>query len=449
MPDFTPLFVFLAEYYLGKGLDHITDQISQVSRGRITGEELHAVQLYQALDDALRKTCDYFSWEYDRDAIKRTLSSYGVSWADFSERHILEKILENAVGPETLERDKERYFNKWEQTFQHELTSHEELFHYLQMRSAKTGTGAGGTNPGLLRGRYSIIEQIGSGGYSRVYRAYDQNLNRYVAVKVFWQSVQQTLFEDKNGAVNENLVLNGTKSPGLPYIQDVFLLEDGKAAMVMDLIEGETLLEYVEGRGPFENEILLSAFRQICVYVRMLHEELRVIHGDLKPNNIMIDKDHNVFVIDFNLSRKKNRSGILAQPLGRTDGYSPPEFYTEEEWGAIIDWDITTVALPISREFLSSRNRMPQTEGAKRGPDAGSTSSTIVSVQSDIYSLGATLFFMMTGRHPWPPESVKGTLEKGKYNPLLSQIVVKCMRRDPKDRYKTAEEIIELIGGTP
>ncbi|GAB2683106.1 serine/threonine-protein kinase [Saccharopolyspora gloriosae] len=185
--------------------------------------------------------------------------------------------------------------------------------------------------PPLLAGRYRLGRRLGRGGMSEVYRAVDTRLQRPVAVKVFRSNADESSrrrFED------EARLLARLSHPGLVTVHD-FGAEsgDGEPFLVMQLVEGRTLTNVIES-GTVEPEDVLELGRRIAVVLAYVHEN-GIVHRDVKPSNVLITDDEQVFLADFGISR-------LADAVGRmTDSgiimgsahYMAPEQVRDEEIG--------------------------------------------------------------------------------------------------------------------
>jgi tetratricopeptide (TPR) repeat protein/tRNA A-37 threonylcarbamoyl transferase component Bud32 len=247
----------------------------------------------------------------------------------------------------------------------------------------------------VLQVRYQIIEQLGAGGMSTVYKARDLRLRRHIAVKENLRS-DPALFE------NEALLLAELHHPNLPAVYDHFVEPDGRQYLVMAFIGGQDL-EAHRVHGPLPEAEVLRWFEQVLSAVEYLHEH-GVIHRDIKPGNIKLTPQGRIVLVDFGIA-KRHQAGVPtmigAQGAG-TQGCAPPEQY-------------------------------------RGGTDQ----------RSDIYSLGATLYALLTGS--WPPDALD--LETGRVrlsqprrrNPALQgsteAVILKAMQLEPNSRYQTVSQM--------
>ena len=227
-----------------------------------------------------------------------------------------------------------------------------------QTLSSSSPTGLLGEQP-LLKQRYRLLAQIGSGGFGAVYQAEDTVLgDRKVAVKEMNQRglTPEEAQEATNAFRNEALLLAGLAHPNLPHIYDQFE-EGGRWYLVMDFIEGETLEARLArmpgGRLPVQEVLKLGV--QLCTVLDYLHtQQPPIIFRDLKPANIMITQSGDLFLIDFGIARHFKPGQTKDTVAFGSAGYAAPEQYGKAQ----------------------------------------------TTTQSDIYSLGATLHHLMSGHDP-------------------------------------------------
>ena len=184
----------------------------------------------------------------------------------------------------------------------------------------------------LLHGRYYIVSQVGKGGFGAVYKAEDSLLgNRLVAVKEMSQRglSPQEVVTATDAFKREALLLASLSHPGLPHIYDQFF-EDGHWYLVMDFIEGETFDEYLHKamtRRLLVEEVLDIGIK-LCTVLDYLHtRQPPIIFRDLKPANIMLTPDGQIYLIDFGIARHF-KPGLTRDTMALgSPGYAPPEQY--------------------------------------------------------------------------------------------------------------------------
>lgn len=255
----------------------------------------------------------------------------------------------------------------------------------------------------VLQNRYEIMNVIGRGGMSTVYLARDLSTNNTLAVK----DVERT-GKDKNQMVEQSLSAEGRmlmqlSNPHLPQIHEI-IENETNFMFVMDYIKGESLDKVVTREGAQTMEKVLDWGMQICDVFHYLHSQpTPIIYRDMKPANLMLQPDGQLKMIDFGTARTQ-KVGVAMQAdtvcIG-TAGFAAPE-----QFGGI----------------------------------GQSTART------DIFCLGATLYNLITGHSPcdWPA----GILPLSHWNPALAdspldEIIAKCTRNDPDERYQTALELRE------
>ncbi len=252
----------------------------------------------------------------------------------------------------------------------------------------------------LLNGRYRIIDILGQGGMGSVYRALDENLGIEVAIK-------ENLFTTDEYSRQfrlEAVILASLRHQHLPRVTDHFVMGDEGQYLTMDYIEGEDLRQRMERLGtiPEEDAILIGA--AVCDALAYLHtRKPPVLHRDIKPGNIKITPEGEVFLVDFGLAKLVHGSQTTTTGArAMTPGYSPPEQYGT----------------------------------ARTDP------------RSDIYSLGATLYAALTGVIPEDGlgrvmDNVQLTSIR-KHNAHISRrlasAIEKAMEAYPDDRFQVADE---------
>lgn len=251
----------------------------------------------------------------------------------------------------------------------------------------------------LIDGKYEILSLIGEGGMSRVWLARDHRLNKLWAVK----EIGRTARDANNAVVVQSLITEANlmkrlDHPSLPRIVDI--IEDGKTIyVVMDYVEGESLKKVMRDAGhPMDEADVISWGIQLCDVLEYLHTRTPpVIYRDMKPGNIMLREDGTVKLIDFGIAREYKEGRTSDTQILGTRGYAAPEQF--------------------------SLNM--QTDA-----------------RTDIYSLGVTLYTLVTGRSPSDDPVLRPIRE---INPRLSEgleyIILKATRQDPAERYQSCAEM--------
>lgn len=281
-------------------------------------------------------------------------------------------------------------------------------------------------------GKYELKERIGTGGSSTVYLAWDRHLERYVAVKEEKRAGDAEKANDtqamknadilKNTGIlkNEMEMLKALKHPMLPEVYDYF--QETKRYLVMEYIHGDSLHNFIEREGAVREEQACKWALQLSSLFSYLHgQKPPVIYRDLKPDNIIVCPDGNLRVVDFGTALRQSYDKRNAENLAGTAGYAAPEqLYGKtgkEEWGH------------------QNGNERRDTFGTGFGIGADE--------RSDIYTLGATLYHMLTGHDPArPPYGIRPVRSmKPELTADMERIVGKCTEEAPEKRYQTVEAL--------
>lgn len=257
----------------------------------------------------------------------------------------------------------------------------------------------------IIGDRYEILEKVGSGGMADVFRAKCHRLNRYVAIKILKQDYSEdTKFVTKFRG--EAQAIAGISHPNIVGIYDVGE-ENGMYYIVMELVDGITLKKYIEEKGKLSVREAVGIALQIANGLEAAHSN-HIIHRDIKPQNILIARDGTAKVTDFGIAKAASSNTITANAMGSVHYISP-----EQARGGYSD------------------------------------------EKSDIYSLGVTMYEMLSGTLPFNGESavaialahiqeeavplaaLDATIPKG-----ISNIVNKCMQKKTELRYSCVADLI-------
>lgn len=256
----------------------------------------------------------------------------------------------------------------------------------------------------MISDRYEIIARIGTGGMADVYKAIDRKLKRYVAMKV----LKREFREDENFVQkfqSEAQSAAGLTHPSIVNVYDVG--EDrGLNYIVMELVEGITLKDYIQKKGSLKAKEVVNIAIQVCAGIEAAHNN-NIVHRDIKPQNIMISKEGKVKVTDFGIAKATSSNTISTNMMGSVHYTSP-----EQARGGFSD------------------------------------------EKSDIYSLGITMYEMITGQLPFDGESTVAValkhlqeditppselVDKVPYS--LERIILKCTQKSPDRRYASVAQL--------
>lgn len=261
---------------------------------------------------------------------------------------------------------------------------------------------------------YRILEVIGRGGMGVVFKALDDNLDKIVALKM----IDPFLAKDENFTRRFKTEAKALAKLENPYIVGVHALRNTEAGlfMVMEYVESRPLSHYIRDNGPFSVREAVSVLKQLLDAIGHAHQ-VGVIHRDIKPSNILLCDNGKVKVTDFGLAKvvqQKDGASTVTQARAGTLYYMSPE----------------------------------QIKGLKN-----------VDIRSDLYSLGMTLYEMLTGRVPFDKTDSDFTIQRQivdgeipspiKFNAdipkKLTRIILKAINKEPEKRYQTAGEMLDDV----
>lgn len=250
----------------------------------------------------------------------------------------------------------------------------------------------------VFQGKYELRKKIGEGACGIVYLAWDRHLERFVAVKE-----QKPLKNADDGKIlkTEMEMLKTLRHPMLPEVYDYF--QDDAWYLVTEYIKGISLHNYIEREGSVaEEQACVWALQLIDLFSYLHTRKPPILYRDLKPDNIIVCPDGSLRLIDFGTALSVRYDNDRQDSMAGTRGYAAPEMLAENE-----------------------------------------ISDVLVDERSDIYTLGATLYHILTGCHPARPpygirpvRSIAPHLSRG-----IEAVVAKCTQQAPSKRYQTMEEV--------
>ncbi|MBR0282457.1 MAG: serine/threonine protein kinase, partial [Oscillibacter sp.] len=275
--------------------------------------------------------------------------------------------------------------------------------------------------PEIIAGLYELEEQIGAGGAGIVYLGKHLRLGKTVVLK----ADKRTLRAKPEVLRREVDALKNLSHTYIPQVYD-FIAEGDTVYTVMDYIEGESLDRPLKRGERFPQPQIIEWACELLEALCYLHSRppYGILHSDIKPANIMVTPQGDIRLIDFNIALALGESGSVR--VGFSRGYASPEHYG-------LDYTIHPAGTTTSRNLASESLSVSGT---------GQGKGVLLDVRSDIYSVGATLYHLLTGvRPPQNAEEVPAITEKG-VSPAVSAIIQKAMRPNPDERYQTAAEML-------
>lgn len=259
----------------------------------------------------------------------------------------------------------------------------------------------------ILDGKYEILKKIGQGGMSVVYLAIDNRLNKQWAVKeIIYKNTEEINVFLKGLEIEAN-ILKKVDHPVLPRIVDIIRYQEN-VYVVMDYIEGRTLTDILKEEGAQPQELVIEWAKQLADALAYLHSlDPPVIYRDMKPSNIMLKPEGNIKLIDFGTAKEFNQENIADTIALGTKGYAAPEQFGDAAGRGIHNTDVRT----------------------------------------DIYSLGATLYHLVTGNNPTePPYEMRPIREWNKQlSKGLEKIIEKCIQPNPENRFQSCAELLYAL----
>ncbi len=252
----------------------------------------------------------------------------------------------------------------------------------------------------IILGQYQVCRQLGKGGMGEVYLAKDMQDGMLWAIKL--QAYNENNYELLSSEVEVQSKLN---HPAVPKIRQTYTM-DRYLYIVMEFVEGRTLDDYLKTGEIIPENIALKWFQQICDVLVYLHgQDVPIVYRDLKPSNIMIQPSGDVKIIDFGIAGEYQQGEKpRRKQMALTRGYAAPEQYN---------------------------------------------SRYMMDVRTDIYALGVTMHYMLTGKNPNTPpyyfRPVRKLNRDISYG--LEYIVKKCIQPNPDKRYGSATELRDELDG--
>jgi len=303
------------------------------------------------------------------------------------------------------------FFRRWVMQRPRSARSHDDnATAALENKLSQQATQAGGGPPNLYDGRYTLLERLGEGANGVVHKAKDELLNEVIALKILRPELSGSAVL-ANRIRREALVARDLNHPNLLKVYHLGECQ-GRMYLAMKLIEGPTLAQRISRSGALNPARVLEIGRKLASALEAAHGQ-KVIHRDIKPQNILLDASGEPHLTDFGLARLTDGPGFTRGGtfLG-TPQYASPE----------------------------QARLLPADE------------------RSDIYSLGIVLYEMVTGRAPFMAESVEEVLRMhcdvpprdlrrspSELSPALAAIIMKALEKEPSHRFQTSAELRKAL----
>lgn len=310
----------------------------------------------------------------------------------------------------------------------------------------------------VIAGLYEIEKKIGAGGGGIVYLGNHLRLEKKVVLK----ADKRTLSTDTEALRREVDMLKKLSHTYIPQVYD-FVQEDGVVYTVMDFIEGESL-DKLLGRGqiPTQPQVIKWAC-QLLEALSYLHAcpPHGILHGDIKPANIMLRPNGDICLIDFNIALALGEEGAVK--VGYSRGYASPEHYgsdyiSDNRLAAVVqasyhkahkenDDERTLVINNTGKNQISDGKSASDVKcsSVSDGSKTNGQRGIMLDVRSDIYSLGATLYHLLSGHRPAENALEVGPLNADGCSPAVSAIIQKAMAPNADERYQSAEDMLTAI----
>lgn len=287
----------------------------------------------------------------------------------------------------------------------------------------------------VIASTYELIEKIGSGGGGNVYLAYHRRLGKKVVLKADKRKISAR----PDLLRREVDILKELSHSYIPQVYD-FFIEDETVYTVMDFIDGESLDKPLKRGERFPQSQVIKWAKQLLEALCYLHSPTHgdppkgYVHSDIKPANIMRTPYNDICLIDFNIALALGEENVV----GCSAGYASPEHYGLDysSFGsATATIEDETVTLLDETQTLTLSNARSSSSVKKIVPD----------VRSDIYSVGATLYHLLSGQRPAKNAMEVAPLSDKEFSPQFVNIISKAMNPNPDLRYQTADEMLEEL----
>ena len=304
----------------------------------------------------------------------------------------------------------------------------------------------------IIAGTYEKIQKLGAGGGGNVYLANHLRLNKKIVLKA-----DKRVITTKSELLRREVdVLKDLKHPRIPQVYDYFV-EGDTVYTVMDYVQGESLDRALKRGEHFSQAQVIEWAMQLLDALDYLHSPIHgdpprgFIHSDIKPANLMLLPDNSICLIDFNIALALGEENVI----GRSAGYASPEHYgisfepdsdvTDAVHGMSDGADDVTEAAALEDVTEAADVPTPARRETARIENTSGTRIVVPDVRSDIYSVGATLYHLLSGVRPAHSAMDVVPLSPKEFSPQVAAIIRKAMDPVQSKRYQTAAEMLSAF----
>lgn len=286
----------------------------------------------------------------------------------------------------------------------------------------------------IIASTYELLDRLGAGGGGVVYLAKHIRLEKEVVLK----ADKRKITTDPALLRREIDVLKNLSHPYIPQVYD-FFVEGDTVYSAMEFIDGESLDKPLAMGVRFPQAQVIRWARQLLEALVYLHSPIHgnpprgYVHADIKPANIMCRPNGDICLIDFNIALAIGEENVV----GRSPGYASPEHYGLDYSSRGLGTKVGRTPLPGEATLTLSGEEEKQSVVSRR--------KIIPDERSDIYSIGATLYHLISGRRPSKDVTAVTPLTAEDASPQVCEIISKAMMLDPDQRYQTAAEMLNAF----